>query len=79
MHDPSDSSDQKPDHNASGDRKVRAVSFGLGVAALAGLVATTGAAAPKANTAADNPQPAAITAPAAHIFAWWHLTCSGQD
>lgn len=72
------------DHNDSGEKKVRAVTFGLGVAALAGLVVTTGAGAAGASAAgagaaADHARPVAIAAPATQLFDWWHLTCSGQD
>ena len=79
MHDETDRPDQKPTarRKSGGDRGIPAVTFGLGVAALAGLVATAGAAAAAASAAgADNAQPVVVAAalsPMDH-----HITCSGS-
>lgn len=82
MHEEADQAnlpDQKRNarRKSGADRGVQAVTFGLGVAALAGLVATAGAAAAAASAAgADNAQPVAVAAalsPMDH-----HITCSGS-
>ena len=80
MHDEADQAnlpDQKPTarRKSGGDRTVQAVTFGLGVAALAGLVATAGAAAATASAAGtDNAQPVAVAAALAPLSI--HITCS---
>jgi hypothetical protein len=74
--DPTNLPDQKPNARRS-DRGVPAVTFGLGVAALAGLVATAGAAAATASAAgADNAQPVAVAAALSPMYP--HITCSGN-
>ena len=63
----------KESHQTTGHRKVHAVTFGLGVAALAGLVATSGATAAGASTVAtESGHTAAVPAP----LDLWHISCS---
>jgi hypothetical protein len=78
VHKETDLPDQNPEprRKNAGDRGIPAVTFGLGVAALAGLVATAGAAAATASAAGpDNVQPAAVAAALSPMDG--HVTCSG--
>jgi hypothetical protein len=70
--------DQEPTarRKSGGERGVPAVTFGLGVAALAGLVATAGAAAASVGAAGtDNAHPVAAAAALTPLVR--HITCSG--
>lgn len=81
MHDETDHSEHQSDarRRSGGERGVHAVTFGLGVAALAGLVATASAAAAAASAAAtDTGQPAVVAAPLSEIGGT-HITCSGTN
>lgn len=82
MHDETDHPEHQPDarRRSGGERGVHPVTFGLGVAALAGLVAAASAAAAAAASAAatDTGQPAVVAAPLSEIFGT-HITCSGAN